>query len=429
MDIYVVQQGDTVDLIANKFGVNPNRLVEDNSLEYPYELLIGQDIVIAYPKQTHIVQEGDSLLSIADAYNVTVMQLLRNNSFLSGREYIYPGETLVISYNTLKSIHTMGISYSFIEKKTLIKTLPELTYLTIVNYATVEGGAIIEYYDDSEIIAISKQYGTIPLMQLTTISSQGIPNEKLALSILKNEEFQERHIDQFIKIIKKKGYGGINLVFNYLNTVNEPLYQAFVEKVSKRLRVEGLYLCVTVNYSEKLENNNVIYEKVDYAKMSKYTDELIFLKFKWGLDYGPPEPVANIDNINLLIKNVVSVVPSEDIIIGIPVLGYDWQLPYIPDQSSAASLSISSVLGLAHEVDATIQFDEISQTPNFNYTQYNLEQSFEHIVWFIDARSINAVCKLILEYQLSGKAAWNIMLYYAPVWTIINATFDVVKLI
>ena len=224
MDIYVVQQGDTVDSIANKFGVDPDRLVKDNSLEFPYELIIGQAIVIAYPKQTYMIKEGDSLRSIADAFNISVMQLLRNNPFLSERDYIYPGETLVISYNTLRNIHTMGYTYPFIEKKTLIKTLPELTYLSIVNYTTTKSGEIIEYQDDRDIIEISKKYGTIPLMQLTTLSLQGNPNEEVALSILRNVEYQEKNINGFIKIINQKGYGGINIVFNYLNKENEQLF-------------------------------------------------------------------------------------------------------------------------------------------------------------------------------------------------------------
>ncbi|MDF2540804.1 MAG: Peptidoglycan-binding lysin domain protein [Herbinix sp.] len=89
MDIYVVQQGDTIDSIAEKYGVTVEKIVIDNGIEHPDHLAIGQTIVIVYPKQTHVVQQDDTLQSIADTYNVSVIQLLRNNPFQSDRESIY----------------------------------------------------------------------------------------------------------------------------------------------------------------------------------------------------------------------------------------------------------------------------------------------------------------------------------------------------
>jgi len=41
MEIYVVQEGDTIDTIAERFGVAVDRLAYDNGLSYPYTLLSG----------------------------------------------------------------------------------------------------------------------------------------------------------------------------------------------------------------------------------------------------------------------------------------------------------------------------------------------------------------------------------------------------
>lgn len=121
MEIYVVQQGDTIYSIADKYGVTVDKLAQANGLVAPYNLVIGQAIVIAFPKQSYTVQQGDTLQSIADAYDVSMMQLLRNNPFLFDREYIYPGETLVISYNTNGSMTTNGFAYPYIKQDTLLK--------------------------------------------------------------------------------------------------------------------------------------------------------------------------------------------------------------------------------------------------------------------------------------------------------------------
>ena len=128
-------------------------------------------MVIAYPKQTYTVQKGDTLNNIADTFEVTIMQLLRNNPFLSDRESVYPGETIVISYDTNGSITTNGFAYPYIKKETLVKVLPCLTYLSVFNYTATEKGEIKTYDDDSEIIQTAKEFGTIPLLMITNINN------------------------------------------------------------------------------------------------------------------------------------------------------------------------------------------------------------------------------------------------------------------
>ena len=90
MEIYVVKPGDTIMSISKAFGVTMDRIIQDNGLVNPNNLVPGQAIVIVYPAQTYTVQEGDTLGGIAELFDTSVIQLLRNNSFLSTREYIIP---------------------------------------------------------------------------------------------------------------------------------------------------------------------------------------------------------------------------------------------------------------------------------------------------------------------------------------------------
>lgn len=106
MIIHVVQPQETIQSIAEIYGVSAEKLIIDNELINPEDLVPGQTIVITYPQKVYIVQDGDTLESIAVMHNISVMQLLRNNPILAGREYIYPGELLVISYGTNRSITT-----------------------------------------------------------------------------------------------------------------------------------------------------------------------------------------------------------------------------------------------------------------------------------------------------------------------------------
>ena len=43
MDIYVVQQGDTIFSIAERYGVTATKLSQDNGLDKPFDLVTGQN--------------------------------------------------------------------------------------------------------------------------------------------------------------------------------------------------------------------------------------------------------------------------------------------------------------------------------------------------------------------------------------------------
>ncbi|QHQ63013.1 LysM peptidoglycan-binding domain-containing protein [Anaerocolumna sedimenticola] len=429
MEIYVVQQGDSIYSIAEKYGVSVEKIIQDNELQYPYDLVIGQAMVIAFPKQSHIVQDGDTLQSIADFYHVTLMQLLRNNPNLSERKFLYPGESLIISYNTSRSITTNGFAYPFIRRETLIKTLPNLTYLSVFNYTVTEKGEMVTYYDDTTIIKTIKDYLVIPLLVLTTLTPQGVPDIKTAYDILLNEEYQDNAINQFISIMHSKGYLGINLFLDFLNENNQSLYHNLIQRISNRLQQENFKFFITINYDVRKEDGTIVIEQVNYSNFSSYVDGMIFLKFVWGTNDNPPAPVSNISYLRALTEYVISQVSPDKVIVGKPILGYDWRLPFIPNESYATSLTINSVLILANDAGAIIEFDEESQTPYFYYYEFGFTYPAQHVVWFIDARSIEVLNRLIIDYLLNGSGVWNIMIYNQQLWTITNSTFDIVKLI
>jgi len=168
MIIHVVQAGETATDIAKKYGISEEILIRNNEIKSPNNLAIGEALVILNPSVTHTVQEGDTLIQIAEQYGVSLLQLLRNNPFLSEREYIYPGETLVISYSTEKAgkLSTYGYAYPHIRTDVLKKTLPFLTYITVYSYSFTDEGRINDI-DDSRIIEMARQYQVAPIMMLS----------------------------------------------------------------------------------------------------------------------------------------------------------------------------------------------------------------------------------------------------------------------
>ncbi len=427
MTIHIVQPGDTISSIANYYGVNTERLIQDNELDDAANLVPGQTIVIVYPVQVYTVQEGDTLMGIANAYNVSVMQLLRNNPYLYNREYLYPGDTIVISYNNDKGrITTNGYANTFIDLGILRKTLPFLTYLSILGYRTTAEVEIVGG-DDSELIRISKEYGVAPIMLLSTLTFEGIGSYEAVYNILSNDELTNRHINNILTILKAKGYYGLNTTFSFFDAQNRLMYENYITKLTNRLNQEGFQVFVTITPEVIISINEITFSKIDYTLLGKEANGLTIMNYNWGYNFGPPLPVISVSGTAEFLDYAVTLVTPAKIDIGFTVLGYNWALPYVIGYSKAVYLTPSSSISLAREVGATIQFDEISQTPFFEYIENRIGVPIRHIVWFIDARSIDGMLNLVVEYGIKGVGIWNIMDYFAQTWLVINAQYEIIK--
>ncbi|WP_249661895.1 glycosyl hydrolase family 18 protein, partial [Lysinibacillus fusiformis] len=71
----------------------------------------------------------------------------------------------------------------------------------------------------------------------------------------------------------------------------------------------------------------------------------------------------------------------------------------------AGALSPQRAIEIAKRYNAAIQFDWRAQAPFFEYYD---EQGRAHMVWFEDARSIQAKFNLIKQYNLRGIGYWKL---------------------
>lgn len=424
MEIYVVQQGDNFNSIAQNFGIPVTKLMNDNGIKMPYFLAVGQTLVIAHPQQVYTVKEGDTLTGIAEDNRVTVMQLLRNNPELANRQYIYPGDTLTISYDNNKgNLWVVGYTYPFIREVTLKMTLPNLTYLLIFNYRMTADGELVGADEDVDVIRTAKLYGIASTLVLTTYSKIGEVNIEVEYDVLLNQQIQEKVINNLLIILSEKGYNGVNLAFQFINTTNQQLYMNFLANVSNRLHPEGYSVFLTLNPGLNFNGNEVTFEKINYSEFGKLSDGILFLSYDWGSIERPPIQVSVVTT-RLFLDYIIKQVPLDKIRIGLPTLGYDWELPYIPGQSRVNALNFDSVLTLAIQMNAVIYYDESTLSAYFEYVDNNNRQ---HIVWFKDARSIDSSIKILRSYGINGIGIWNIMYYFWQMWLVINTQYQIEK--
>ncbi len=432
MLIHTVRSGDSIYSIAREYGVSPTRIITDNLLENPSRLAVGEDIVILFPTTTYTVRGGDTLESIARTYGVSIQDLYRNNPILSGLPNVYPGQVLNISYDTqpLGEISSNGYAYTSINRETLRRTLPYLTYLSIFSYGIMDDGTlIVPQGGDEEIISIASEYGTIPLLVLTSLSKDGNFSSELASDVLSSREFSETVINNVVETVREKGYGGVDVDFEYIPRERANDYVNFVNRLSEALGEEYV---VFVSLAPKYEGDQpgLLYEGHDYRGLGEAADRLLLMTYEWGYTYGPPLPVSPINEVRRIIDYAVTVIPRDKIMVGIPNYGYDWSLPYVRGESRAQSLSNTAAVERALDRNAEIQYDETAQAPFFTYYDrpVSYRDAVEHIVWFENARSSEAALRLVSEYGLFGVGIWNIMNYFPSLWLVMNSLYRIRKL-
>ncbi len=288
MTIHTVQNGDSVYSIAREYGVPPSRIITDNLLENPGRLTVGQDLVILFPTVTHTVRGGETLSGIAAMYGTTVRDLYRNNPILSGLPAVYPGQVLNIAYETppLGEISLNGYAYTSIDREVLRRTLPYLTYLSVFSYGITEEGELIPPAgDDTELIALAREYGAVPLLVLTSVTERGTFSSERAAAILSDPARRAVLAENTAGVIREKGYGGIDVDFEYIPAENAADYAAFITEIGAVLGEEyPVFVALAPKYSA--DQQGLLYQGHNYRALGEAADYALLMTYEWGYTYG-----------------------------------------------------------------------------------------------------------------------------------------------
>lgn len=163
---YIVEQGDTLYKIAQKYNISVQELKELNNLKNN-TINPGQKLIISRPGQqptygTYIIEKGDTLYGIASAYGISVQELKELNNLSTNTLYI--GQELLVPELDIPTAPPLGPPETT-PPETTPPTQPEIPY-TIY---TVEKG--------DSLWSISRKFNvTIPeiieLNNLTNINLQ-----------------------------------------------------------------------------------------------------------------------------------------------------------------------------------------------------------------------------------------------------------------
>ncbi len=377
MEIYVVKQGDSVEAIGTQFGIGTAEIAYANQLPFPYQLAVGQALLIP----TERAEEESK-----------------------------------------KSVTVGGYAYPFISGWVLEQTLPYLTELAVFSYGFTQSGDLLPpMWDDTWMIQLARENGVKPVLVLTPLDEQGLFNNYLISALLSDEAAQQNLISQILETLRSKNFGGVDIDFEFIRAEDRVAFAQFVTDVNQAVSPEGYTVSVDLAPKISPDQKGLVYEGKDYALLGAAADSVLLMTYEWGYTYGPPMAVAPLNKVREVVEYAITVIPVEKINLGIPNYGYDWSLPFVRGESKAVTVGNVEAVQIAVDHGAEILFDEVALSPYFYYT----ENDIAHVVWFEDVRSIREKFNLIKEYNLNGMGYWQIMQLFRANWLLLADTFNI----
>ena len=292
MNIYIVQPGDSLFQIAEKYGVSPEAIYDANRLgEIPY-LIVGQALVIPSPETTYTVRAGDSVWSIARKFGINPENIIALNGVTNPN---------ALQIGTVLRIPGKSKNYGYIEVNGYIEpSTPTadtlkisevgeyLTYVSPFSYQVKADGTLIPVNDDA-VLQEAARHRIAPLMVVTNFSA-GNFNTDLIDSILASEVLQDTLIGNIILTLEQKGYYGVNIDFERISPENRNLYNDFLRRVVAALHPLGYVVSTALAPKPSDYQTGSWHGAHDYAAHGEIVDFVIIMTYEWGCPAVLPMP-------------------------------------------------------------------------------------------------------------------------------------------
>ena len=375
----------------------------------------------------YVVESGDSLFSIAKEYNTTTATLTQVNE-LDNPDVLVVGQTIIIPGTPNPNRPTIDSNgyveyYTHAPSQTLLdevkKRGPLLTYMMPFSYDVKRDGSLVPL-NWGGLDKIAADENIISAIVVSNIED-GAFSDTLAQEIFASQDVQDKLIANILTEAKAKNAKDIHFDFEYLRSEDRQAYVDFLKRV--KAAATGYTLSAALAPKTSATQKGKWYEGHDYKQIAEVVDFVVIMTYEWGYSGGPPMAVSPIGPVRQVLEYALTEMPGSKILMGQNLYGYDWTLPYKPGNPQAQAISPQRGIEIARERNAAILYDTTAQAPYFNYWR----DGKEHVVWFEDARSIQAKFNLIKELGLRGISYWHMGFKFPQNWTLLNETFKVKK--
>ncbi|MFB5190773.1 glycosyl hydrolase family 18 protein [Alicyclobacillus fastidiosus] len=239
-------------------------------------------------------------------------------------------------------------------------------------------------------------YVTVTNMNVDTGDFDGA----MATQIFGNAADKSKLINNLVNLVSGTPFAGINIDFEMLPTSSRTGFSQFLTSLQQALHASGKKLSVDV---PAVTNANSAY---NYAVIGQNSDEVMVMAYDYSYPGGPAGPIAPVSWVKQVMSYATSQIPSNKVLLGIPVYGYDWA------NGKTTALTLNQVDQLLSSNSITPMWDATDEEPYFTYTASGVQ----HTVYYENAQSITDKLEIAKADNLRGIALWRIGLEDSQVW-------------
>ena len=228
-------------------------------------------------------------------------------------------------------------------------------------------------------------------------------------SVLGDPAVRTKVTDNIIKIVKEKGYDGINIDFELLPPKHRENLTAFMAELYPKMHEINKTLIISV--FPQIDVSPDVSGAYDYAAIAQNADFLQIMTYDYHWSTSKPGPIAPIDWYEKNIKYAIEQAGGpHKVIIGVGAYGYDW-----PSKGDAETVKYVDAIVRAEQNGAKINYDDSAQAPWFKYK--------DHEIWFENDKSTSAKLDIVAKYNPAGIAIWRLGQEQPDIWPIIDKKF------
>ncbi|TCN25149.1 glycoside hydrolase family 18 protein [Mesobacillus foraminis] len=420
MFIHIVAPGESLFSISRRYGTSIDQVRAVNGLK---EGTIVPGLALLIPLYSYRIQPGDTLSGIARRSMVPLERLRAANPTVNPSS-LQPGTRVTIpniASDYIAGTLTFYVVRSPEQDRDLISDFaPYASSISLFHYRIGPDGDIVNELNDLTAIQATWSHRVTPLATITNLTSGGFSTH-LASQVLNNPTARNNLVNNIYNLATARGYGGVNIDFERVAAADRDLYTGFLRQLRERFEPAGL--AVTVSVPAKTSEDIPWLKGYDLGGIGSVVNYVFIMAYDWHHAGSEPGPTAPITEVRRTIEYAISRIPTRKIILGVPLYGYDWVVPYTAG-TVASAISNQNAIDTAIRHQSPIQYSEVYQSP---YFQYRDEQGRTHEVWFEDVRSMSTKMILAREYNLQAIGAWQLTLGFAPGPWLLTKFFTVRK--
>ena len=263
MAIHVVRSGETLWAISNFYGVSISSIVRDNglmSIDYTVPglaLYIPENRTSLYQRYYQI-KAGDQLWMLARRFQTSVEQILQANLGLDPYQ-LTVGQMLIIPSPVKLPITTLGFIEPY-NPEVFLSNFPQLanqlSYIAVAAFSMTEEGYAYVTLRDQEIVVRSKQLNVTPLLMIRNFRDGEFSPEFIG-NVLENPLYRNHLITSLVKLVRTRGYEGVSIDFEFVPPERRSEFTIFLKDL--KMTLGDLLLHVNVHAkSEDLPTNRIV---------------------------------------------------------------------------------------------------------------------------------------------------------------------------